>query len=107
MSESVPPLREGGLNRGGKNRDPMRPRPAGSPPATGVPGLSRPAQPQYPGPHSPARPSHPEGVKVLTEQSPIEAGTFNKGGINWQPMTPRPDFVPALIGPREAKTPTP
>ena len=30
--------------------------------------------------------------------SPIKEGTFNKGGINRQPMTPRPDFVPAPLG---------
>jgi hypothetical protein len=30
--------------------------------------------------------------------SPIEEGTFSKGGINRQPMTPRPDFVPAPLG---------
>ena len=105
MSESVPPLREGGLNRGGKNRDPMRPRPAGSPPATGVPGSSRPPQPSDPGLHSPAWPSGHEGGKMLKEQSPLEEGTFSKGGINRHPMTPRPDFVPAPLGSRETHSP--
>lgn len=56
---------------------------------------------------------------MLGEQSPLEQGTFNKGGINRQPMTPRPDFVPAPLGnltpiggannqgPRESNPPKP
>jgi hypothetical protein len=35
---------------------------------------------------------------MLDEQSPLEPGTFSKGGINRQPMTPRPDFIPAPLG---------
>jgi hypothetical protein len=42
---------------------------------------------------------------MLDEQRPLEPGTFSKGGINRQPMTPRPDFVPAPLGPREANAP--
>jgi hypothetical protein len=35
---------------------------------------------------------------MRNETSPITEGTFNKGGINRQPMTPRPDFIPAPLG---------
>lgn len=46
MSDPVPPLKEGTLNRGGRNREPMRPRPEGAPPATGLPRtVARPESP--------------------------------------------------------------
>jgi hypothetical protein len=32
------------------------------------------------------------------EQKPVQEGTFSKGGRNTQPMTLRPDFVPAPLG---------
>jgi hypothetical protein len=35
---------------------------------------------------------------MANEPKPLEAGKFSKGGRNTQPMTPRPNFVPAPLG---------